>query len=625
MKKNIVKISLVTAMLLTTGAYSAQIVGADALDGFVVSDPQEQFGFGGLNMDNINVNMILGGVTTPIDFIDGAYPQMSLEDSYQSDVFSRINPATKLGYLTQKLWPISEPSGLKVINNDFDASNGKPFNCIIGSSYLGDSNTSDPATTTHFLNDTDPRPTLCSSYAGSSKRLQLMLNENMVAGANPGEYGQHIDLVFNIDPISAAGDHRYQVFQKVTNHTGMRLNGLKVEVLNASGGAITSDLNISLGLGEHTDSKGDPDLLDPNLWPDYEMAFYPPGLWGDGEKKHLSIGWFDVNASGYLVSGHNTSMIETGDRLDGNYVEIYGNWLPEKWVGEGMHIDPKIVGVEPSLIAYWGTTPDQAGDVNATPAWYYGLHDNDGVETNFELVPENIVAQWATDTTETYVIDDIEDLPNLSLNYIVNVGAGVTDKFIIRFTPKVSLDQTPPSYFEDDGVTRIEPPTAYLSSTGIATIIPEPTFVPGTTLTVGVSDADLNEDNLTIEFVDVNVTNDSGDVETITLEETESFTGVFSGSLPTAADDANVSQDGNMTVSEGTIVTVTYNDEDNGSLVPATVTASTTAETPTVPSTGSGGGGGGCTYNPNSKNFDMTFLMMMALGLLYPFRRRFLK
>ena len=93
--------------------------------------------------------------------------------------------------------------------------------------------------------------------------------------------------------------------------------------------------------------------------------------------------------------------------------------------------------------------------------------------------------------------------------------------------------------------------------------------------------------------------------------------------LSTVADDSNVSQDGNMTVSDGTIVTVTYNDEDNGT-APDTVTASTTAQTPTTPSTG-GGGGGGCTYNPNSKNFDMTFLLMMALGLLYPFRRRFLK
>ncbi len=34
--------------------------------------------------------------------------------------------------------------------------------------------------------------------------------------------------------------------------------------------------------------------------------------------------------------------------------------------------------------------------------------------------------------------------------------------------------------------------------------------------------------------------------------------------------------------------------------------------------------GGGCTYNPDSKHFDMSFLFILALGLLYPFRRRFL-
>ncbi len=36
------------------------------------------------------------------------------------------------------------------------------------------------------------------------------------------------------------------------------------------------------------------------------------------------------------------------------------------------------------------------------------------------------------------------------------------------------------------------------------------------------------------------------------------------------------------------------------------------------------GGGGGCTYNPNSKHVDMSFLFILALGLLYPFRRKFL-
>jgi hypothetical protein len=45
----------------------------------------------------------------------------------------------------------------------------------------------------------------------------------------------------------------------------------------------------------------------------------------------------------------------------------------------------------------------------------------------------------------------------------------------------------------------------------------------------------------------------------------------------------------------------------------------TTATTTTTSS-----GGGGCTYNPNSNSFDMTFLMMMVLGLLYPIRRRFI-
>ena len=34
--------------------------------------------------------------------------------------------------------------------------------------------------------------------------------------------------------------------------------------------------------------------------------------------------------------------------------------------------------------------------------------------------------------------------------------------------------------------------------------------------------------------------------------------------------------------------------------------------------------GGGCTYNPNSKHFDMSFLFILALGFLYPFRRKFL-
>jgi len=57
-------------------------------------------------------------------------------------------------------------------------------------------------------------------------------------------------------------------------------------------------------------------------------------------------------------------------------------------------------------------------------------------------------------------------------------------------------------------------------------------------------------------------------------------------------------------------------------LKPATDTSTVDDDTSTSISTS--GGGGGCTYNPHSKNFDMSFLFILALGLLYPFRRKFL-
>ena len=44
----------------------------------------------------------------------------------------------------------------------------------------------------------------------------------------------------------------------------------------------------------------------------------------------------------------------------------------------------------------------------------------------------------------------------------------------------------------------------------------------------------------------------------------------------------------------------------------------------TPPITSTSKSGGGCTYNPDSKSFDMIFFFMMALGLLYPFKRRFI-
>jgi len=176
-------------------------------------------------------------------------------------------------------------------------------------------------------------------------------------------------------------------------------------------------------------------------------------------------------------------------------------------------VDENDPNAEAELIAYWGTTPTE-DFVNDAPDWHYGQADNFATPSDAE------VAMWAA-SPEKYPITDVEDLPNLSLNYIVNVGeanATGTDTFIIRFTPKVSLNQDAPSYVEYD--------------TNGDRILP---------------------------------------------------------TLPEAVDPVDPVDPVN----------------------------------PIEPTPSSGGGG--CTYNPNSNSFDMTFLMMIALGSLYAFRRRFIK
>ncbi|MGB5506042.1 MAG: cytochrome c peroxidase [Sulfurovum sp.] len=57
-------------------------------------------------------------------------------------------------------------------------------------------------------------------------------------------------------------------------------------------------------------------------------------------------------------------------------------------------------------------------------------------------------------------------------------------------------------------------------------------------------------------------------------------------------------------------------------LAPATDTAMVDEDPSITENVSTSGGGGGCTYDPNSKHFDMSFLFILALGLLYPFRRR---
>lgn len=101
------------------------------------------------------------------------------------------------------------------------------------------------------------------------------------------------------------------------------------------------------------------------------------------------------------------------------------------------------------------------------------------------------------------------------------------------------------------------------------------TVVPGGTLTITVTDVDLNSNSALIETVGVDVLNDAtGELEQIILTETGQDTGIFTGTLATAAGSAGTNNDGTLNVQGGDTVSANYTDQldSNGNLVTRTDT-----------------------------------------------------
>ncbi len=126
--------------------------------------------------------------------------------------------------------------------------------------------------------------------------------------------------------------------------------------------------------------------------------------------------------------------------------------------------------------------------------------------------------------------------------------------------------------------------TAVRSATGTViggttgTLSITPTSAPGDTLAISVNDADLNSNALTIQTITVSVVNaTTGESENVTLTETGPNTGVFSGSLATAAGAAaGTNNNGSMNSAAGNLITVTYSDAVAANGGPASVTATDT-------------------------------------------------
>ncbi len=607
-QKRILGLSLITALLLGSSAYAGKIIGANAADPYVSTTPPTQSGFGGWDLTDVVVNM------TDVDYNviskifntgDGTYDAMVVGDSFESQIMTN---GEHRGNLHGKDWPVGEPAGIKIVNGD-SLNNGKPDNCIMTTSYL--SETDNPAGVNGYLDSATPAPTICSSAFQSHKRFKINMLNAMVAGKNPGEYGNPVDVVFNLDPTDTnTANVRYQVLQKINNYSGVRLDGYKVEVLDASG-AVNSAVTLSLGLGENDGS---------DIWSWDSMATFSHGLWGAADGDHFPTdGFFDIVAAGLKVSGHNTSVITGGpDTLGSNYTALFGYWLPSKWQPTGIFWDDDNDPLtDAALVAFWGTAPDAA--VGTAPSWHKGMVDNWAIPTDSEFLA------WSTDPL--YNMGEIEDTLNLGLNYIVNVGSNVllANKFIIRITPHIALDQTPPSYADENG--SIDPELPDITDGPVA-ISPTPTFIIGDILTLSVKDEDQNMDPAVKDTTTVTVTTDTGDKETVTLTETEVDSAIFNATIISEITTASPIQgDAKMNVIKDSVVTVSYVDNTHSDTASTLATIVTDDTDDAVDSSGdlASSGGGGCTYNPNSKSFDMMFFFIAALGLLFPFRRRFLK
>ena len=453
-RKKAIALSAIAIFMLGSSAYAGKII-TDANVSDIAVLPDTQFGFGGWNYENVDVRIVnVADFSTPtlgtFDTETGEYTGMDIDMSFESDIKDitydpegNIVGTTVMGHLHGKDWPVGEPSGIKIINGDDKTSHGKPENCIMTTSYQ-EGGYLDVADVT-----SDATPVICSSPWQTHKRYKINLLPTTVEGVEPGTYGKPVDLLFNLDPADLTeGITRYQVLQKANNYTGMRLDGYKVEVLDENG-TVNDALTLSLGIGEGEDDLGAPDPT-VDIWGEEDMANMSHGLWGPYEEGRFNNGFFDFKTAYYDVNltDNNHTISYVGDMLGGNYQELFGNWLPSIWEPMGIfHDDDQNPETDGALKAFLGVAPGYD-----ERAWYKSVIIFDPTTPKvdpvytWEAATAADLAEWQG---EWYEEGPVEDVLNLGLNYIINIGANadIGATFTLRITPHVAMDQTPPSSY----------------------------------------------------------------------------------------------------------------------------------------------------------------------------------
>ena len=355
--------------------------------------PHSPDGFAAWNLDNVDVVVPDGS----FDPMTGAYV-MGPDGIYSAAVTD--GQGTQTAMIQGKDWPVGEPSGIKVINDDAEVNPNRPPNCLATTSYLQGTTLATP----------NPLPTLCSSGFQTHKRFKVNMG--------PGSLDAGVDLVFNVEPDGTTRD--YQVFQKINNHTDARLEGFAVQV--------------GVGVGADFVAAGDAGLstvlalsTPPEIWSTEQTATFSHGLFGPADQHFPQDGFFDDVRAGFVTeiteytmgSGQGDTFSSTMT-LGSHYAQVppaggppeqFGPWLPAAWAPYGYFFDDDgDPSTDAALMAFWGETAAGSG----VYAWMGGDADD------FAVVDEETVAAWESDPA--YEIGEIEDLLNLGLNYILTVG-----------------------------------------------------------------------------------------------------------------------------------------------------------------------------------------------------------
>jgi len=474
-------------------------------------------GFGGWNLET-NVEVILNGTGSTFNESFGSYLFSPDSDhTYQANVDNAATIPTTMGYVLAKDWPVGEPSGIKVINDDDGVKKGKPQNCIMATSYLSG----------HFLDSDDPQQVVCSSPFQTHKRYKLAMLPSTVAEGTTREQG--VDLEFKVTP--EAGTRDYQVFQKINNWTGGRLEGFTIEV--------------GFGVGEKFTVVSEAGLenlhisIPTDIWSPTQLATFSAGLFGPEDKHTGKRGFFDAyRRAGFLIdeygsealtaSLHATTTLGSDYQklppVEGTPVSQFGPWLPNSMLPQGIFFDDDgNPDTDAELLAWYGYNP-----TTADFGWMSGSADG------FSTVD---IGPWGENLL--YTMAEIDDLVNVGLNYIVTIGdITPSNKFTIRITPKVDTSGTAAPDYVGQGPA---PALIYSSAEGIVELAQTPEFVIGDLLTARVGDADLNQNLAEIDTVDVMVTATHIDAantiidippEALTLVEQGENRGVFAAILP---------------------------------------------------------------------------------------------